>query len=53
MARDELPEWIADAERWPVSDAQRAEHDRCLEAFERDPKAGVSWETLKRSLENK
>ena len=41
----------ADAERWPISDAQRAELDRRLEAYERDPNAGVSWESLKRSLE--
>jgi len=40
-----------DAERWPVSDAQRAELDRRLEAYERDPNAGVSWDSLKRSLE--
>lgn len=42
-----------DAERWPISDAKRAELDRRLEAYERDPNAGVSWESLKRSLENR
>jgi len=43
----------ADARHWPVTDAERAELDRRLEAYERDPGAGVSWESLKRSLEAK
>lgn len=40
-----------DARRWAVPDADRAELDRRLEAYERDPRAGMSWESLKRSLE--
>jgi putative addiction module component (TIGR02574 family) len=33
-----------------VSEAQRAELERRLQEFARDPRAGKSWEDLKRSL---
>jgi len=52
MANVSLDDFFG-AECRPVSDAQRAELDRRLEAYERDPNAGVSWESLKHSLENK
>jgi putative addiction module component (TIGR02574 family) len=37
-------------ENVPLTQAQRDELDRRLKAFERNPSAGSTWESLKRSL---
>jgi putative addiction module component (TIGR02574 family) len=37
-------------ENIPLTQAQRDELDRRLEAIERNPNAGSTWESLKRSL---
>ena len=37
----------------PLTPEQREELDRRLESFEKDPKPGISWEALKRSLRGK
>ena len=45
--------WDSVAERpenVPLTAAQRDELDRRLDAFERDPNAGSTWESIKRSL---
>ncbi len=34
----------------PVTDAQRRELQRRLEEYERDPRAGKTWEDVKKSL---
>jgi len=35
---------------WILTEAQRAELDRRLEEYERDPDAGVDWEDLREEL---
>lgn len=34
----------------PVTEAQRKELERRLEEYERDPRAGKTWEDVKKSL---
>jgi len=40
----------ADSAKLPISDDLRLELDRRLEAYEKDPKAGVIWEDLETRL---
>lgn len=39
-------------ENVPLTEEQRHELDRRLEAFEQEPISGSSWESMKRSLRN-
>ncbi|HEU4454428.1 MAG TPA: addiction module protein [Longimicrobium sp.] len=32
---------------WPLTDAQRAELDRCLAEYDSNPDAGESWESIR------
>ncbi len=41
---------VQDPSALPLSDADRAELDRRLEAFKRDPSSGRSWEEVKARL---
>ena len=40
----------ANQEAYPISEAERAELDRRLAAYDRDPDAGSSWEEVKRRV---
>jgi putative addiction module component (TIGR02574 family) len=40
----------ANQEAYPISEAERAELDRRLAAYDRDPEAGSSWEEVKRRV---
>ena len=43
-------ELVARPEDIELTDAQRAELDRRLEEYQRNPEAGVAWESLRDSL---
>ncbi len=45
-------ELAAQPENIELTDAQRAELDRRLDDYRRDPNAGVSWESLRENLRN-
>lgn len=40
----------ANQDAYPISEAERAELDRRLAAYDRDPEAGSSWEEVKRRV---
>jgi len=44
-----VPAWMEDEE--DLTEAQKRELDRRLEAYEQEPEAGVTWEELKARIE--
>lgn len=40
----------ADSSKLPLTDEMRAELDRRLEAYDKDPEAGIAWEELEKRL---
>jgi putative addiction module component (TIGR02574 family) len=50
LAHDLLESVEPDAREWSLTDAQKAELQRRLDEYDRDPEAGESWEDLRDEL---
>lgn len=52
LAQEILDSLAAESETAPLTDAQRADLQRRLMAYERNPKAGSTWEQVKARLQS-